>query len=63
MGDERRQVEAGLPEWNRSLPEWGDGFAGDTGDGSNGGETDDAAWIAAIEASRRRQFAELSELQ
>ena len=33
------------------LPEWTDG-----------GEVDDAAWIAALEASRRRQFAELTNL-
>ena len=32
------------------LPEWGDS------------EVDDATWIAALEASRRQQFAELAEL-
>ena len=33
------------------LPEW-----------SDGGEVDDAIWIAALEESRRRQFAELTNL-
>lgn len=33
------------------LPEWGDGS-----------ELDDETWIAALEASRRRQFAELTNL-
>jgi len=33
------------------LPEW-----------SEGGEVDDATWIAALEASRRQQFAELADL-
>lgn len=33
------------------LPEWNDGA-----------EVDDAAWIAALEASRRQQFAELADL-
>jgi len=33
------------------LPEWNDG-----------GELDEADWIAALEASRRQQFAELKEL-
>ncbi len=33
------------------LPEWSDGT-----------EVDDDAWIAALEASRRREFAELTEL-
>ena len=33
------------------LPEWNDG-----------GEVDDAAWVAALEASRRQQFAELADL-
>jgi hypothetical protein len=32
------------------LPEWSDS------------EVDDATWIAALEASRRQQFAELAEL-
>lgn len=32
------------------LPEWGDS------------EVDDAAWIAALEESRRAQFAELADL-
>lgn len=32
------------------LPEWGET------------EVDDATWIAALEASRRQQFAELAEL-
>ena len=32
------------------LPEWDDG------------QVDDAAWIAALEASRREQFAELEDL-
>ena len=32
------------------LPEWGDT------------EVDDAAWIAALEAARREQFAELADL-
>jgi len=33
------------------LPEW-----------EQGAELDDAAWIAALEASRRRQFEELADL-
>ncbi|MGZ0176308.1 MAG: hypothetical protein ACKVIQ_05495 [Acidimicrobiales bacterium] len=33
------------------LPEW-----------NEGGEVDDAIWIAALEASRRKQFAELADL-
>lgn len=37
---------------DRLLPEWGDG-----------NDVDDAAWIAALEASRRRQFAELTDLE
>lgn len=32
------------------LPEWGDS------------DVDDATWIAALEASRRKQFAELADL-
>ena len=32
------------------LPEWGDS------------EVDDATWIAALEESRRQQFAELADL-
>lgn len=48
MGDDGRQADFLLPEW---------------GEGNEVGERDEAAWIAAIEASRRRQFAELSELQ
>jgi len=35
------------PQW---LPEWSDP------------EVDDETWVAALEASRRRQFAELSDL-
>lgn len=35
---------------NPLLPEWGDA------------EVDDATWIAALEASRRREFAELADL-
>lgn len=37
------------PDW---LPEWNESEA----------EVDDAAWVAALEASRRRQFAELADL-
>jgi hypothetical protein len=33
------------------LPEW-----------EQGAEVDDATWIAALEASRRRQFEELADL-
>ena len=33
------------------LPEW-----------NYGGEVDDATWIAALEESRRKQFAELADL-
>jgi hypothetical protein len=38
------------PEGKPILPEWVDG------------ELDDAAWVAALEASRRKQFAELADL-
>lgn len=37
------------PDW---LPEWNESEAA----------VDDAAWVAALEASRRRQFAELADL-
>lgn len=38
------------PDRRAMLPEWGES------------EVDDAAWIAAIEESRRQQFAELADL-
>lgn len=42
-----------LPERNPDLlPEWNESAA----------DVDDAAWVAALEASRRRQFAELADL-
>jgi len=43
----RKEAEKQAP----LLPEWNDG-----------GQLDDATWIAALEASRRQQFAELAEL-
>jgi len=42
------RIEATPPQ--PLLPEW------------SGAEVDDATWIAALEESRRQQFAELAEL-
>ena len=48
--DHTDRTEAEPTDHAAVLPEW------------DQSEVDDAAWIAALEASRRRQFAELADL-
>ena len=48
--DHTDRVQADQTDHAAVLPEWMES------------EVDDAAWIAALEASRRRQFAELADL-
>ena len=48
-GETDQAAQQQQPVW---LPEWNESEA----------DVDDAAWVAALEASRRRQFAELAEL-
>ena len=52
-GPSGRAASSNATSTNGLLPEWGD----------SGANVDDATWIAALEASRRRQFAELADLE